>query len=181
VAGADGRSERARVADDARAYAVAHGKPLLDVADLLSHDYAGAPCFDTRDGVPYCQSPDRCEDLPDDGADIPAICQHYTSELHGGHLGSISGGALRMAQAMWLLMARLAEGGPATTATAGPPSPTPDAASATPSLASATPAPASATIPPTAPATGTAVPAPSPTGSAGPAPPAIGLPWLGAG
>lgn len=150
-----------RFNEDARAYAVAHGKPLLDVADLLSHDYAGAACFDTRDGVPYCQTPDRCEDLPDDGADIPAICQHYTSELHGGHLGSVSGGALRMAQAMWLLMARLAAGGPAATATAGPPSQTPDAASATPSAAS----------PPTAPATGTAVPAP----------PAIRLPWLGAG
>ncbi len=98
-----------RFNSDARAYALAHEKPLLDVADILGHDYDGNPCFDTRDGVEYCQTADRCENLPDDGVAIPAICQHYTSELHGGHLGSVSGGALRMAQAVWVLMARLTE------------------------------------------------------------------------
>jgi hypothetical protein len=127
---------------EARAYAVEHGKALLDVADILSHDYAGQPCFDTRDGAAYCQTPDRCENLPDDGLSIPAICQHYTSELYGGHLGSVSGGALRMAQAMWLLAALLADGGTepvptpsASAAPATPSSPTP------PSWPSTTPTP----------------------------------------
>ncbi len=147
----------------ARAYALRHGKPFLDVADLLSHDYAGNPCYDNRDGIEYCQAPGRCENLPDDGYDIPAICPHYTTELYGGHLGSVSGGALRMSQAVWLLMARLAayRGGP--TPTTGLPTPSPSAtAEATQTAWPPTPSPSA-----TAEATQTAwLPTPNPSATA---------------
>ncbi|MCB2205064.1 hypothetical protein KQI65_09970 [bacterium] len=76
---------------------------LFDVADILSHDPAGAPCFDNRDGVTYLT-----ENHPDDGLDLPAICPQYTTETEGGHLGSISAGGIRIAKAFWVLMARIA-------------------------------------------------------------------------
>ena len=34
--------------------------------------------------------------------------EHYTTELDGGHLGSVSGGKIRAAKAFWIVMARLA-------------------------------------------------------------------------
>ena len=90
-----------------RAYALANGKILFDVADILSHDEQGQPCYDNRDGVEYCNN-NRCENYPDDGLDLLAICQDYTTETDGGHLGSVSGGRLRVAKAFWVLMARIA-------------------------------------------------------------------------
>lgn len=86
-----------------REYAIDNGKILFDVADILSHDPDGNPCYDNRDGVPY-----RSENYPDDGMDIPAICQHYTTEINGGHLGSVSAGKIRVAKAFWVLMAQIA-------------------------------------------------------------------------
>lgn len=86
-----------------RLYARGHSKPLFDVADILSHDPQGTPCFDNRDGVTY-----RDESYPDDGLDLPAICPHYTTETDGGHLGSVSAGKIRVAQAFWVLMAQIA-------------------------------------------------------------------------
>ncbi|MBE0411782.1 MAG: hypothetical protein IBX69_18800 [Anaerolineales bacterium] len=50
----------------------------------------------------------NCEDYPDDGLDLPAICQDYTTEVDGGHLGSVSGGKIRVAKAFWVLMAQIA-------------------------------------------------------------------------
>ncbi len=134
---------------EARAYALAHAKPLLDVADLLSHDYEGQPCYDSRDGVEYCQAPGRCENLPDDGHDIPAICPHYTTELYGGHLGNVSGGGLRMSQAVWLLMARLAarRGIPEPTASP-PPSPSSPPPSPEPTGPSPLPSSSATAVPP---------------------------------
>ncbi len=88
-------------------YAIAHGKPLFDVADILSHDPYGNPCYDNRDGVPYSHG-SKSENYPDDGANIPAICQHYTTEVEGGHLGGVKTGSIRVAKAFWVLMARLA-------------------------------------------------------------------------
>jgi hypothetical protein len=90
-----------------RDYAKANSKILFDVADILSHDPSGNPCFDNRDGVPYSDG-NKSENLPDDGLDIPAICQHYTTEVRGGHLGSISAGKIRVAKAFWILMAQIA-------------------------------------------------------------------------
>jgi hypothetical protein len=92
---------------DMREYAAAHSKVLFDVADILSHDPDGRPCYDNRDGVPYSDG-NKSENHPDDGLDLPAICQHYTTEVEGGHLGAVSGGKIRVAKAFWVLMAQLA-------------------------------------------------------------------------
>jgi hypothetical protein len=51
---------------------------------------------------------DRYEDYPDDGLELPAICQHYTTEVDGGHLGDVAVGKIRVAKAFWMLMARSA-------------------------------------------------------------------------
>ena len=90
-----------------RQYAIANDKPLFDVADILSHDPDGNPCYDNRDGVPY-DNGNNSENYPDDGQDYPAICQHYTTETDGGHLGRVSAGKIRVAKAFWVLMARIA-------------------------------------------------------------------------
>ncbi len=93
-----------------RQYANDHGKILFDVADILSHDPDGNPCYDNRDGVPY-----GSENHPDDGLNLPAICPHYTTEVEGGHLGSASAGMIRVAQGFWVLMAQIAGWDPGTT------------------------------------------------------------------
>ena len=90
-----------------RAYAIANEKILFDVAAILSHDPDGNPCYDNRDGVLY-NNGNQSENYPDDGLDIPAICQHYTTETDGGHLGSVSAGKIRVAKAFWVLMAQIA-------------------------------------------------------------------------
>jgi hypothetical protein len=102
-----GSAESDAFNDQMRAYALANGKILFDVADILSHDEQGQPCYDNRDGVEYCNN-NRCENYPDDGQDLLAICQDYTTETDGGHLGSVSGGRLQVAKAFWVLMARIA-------------------------------------------------------------------------
>jgi hypothetical protein len=71
------------------------------VADLESHDPWGNPCHDNRDGIAYDD-----ENEPDDGLQTPAICQHYTGETQGGHLGSV--GKIRLAKAYWIVMAYMA-------------------------------------------------------------------------
>ncbi|HSP80365.1 MAG TPA: hypothetical protein VLQ93_17670, partial [Myxococcaceae bacterium] len=102
-----GTLDGTRFNDQMRQYAVARGGVLFDVADILSHDEQGQPCYDNRDGVEYCGS-NSCENHPDDGLSYPAICQDYTTELEGGHLGSVSAGKIRIAKAFWVLMARMA-------------------------------------------------------------------------
>jgi hypothetical protein len=91
-----------------RQYALDHSKILFDVADILSHRPDGTPCFDNRDGIEYCSMSGQCENYPDDGLDLPAICQEYTTETDGGHLGSVSPGKIRVAKAFWVLMAQIA-------------------------------------------------------------------------
>ena len=110
-----------------RAFALANNKILFDFADIESHDPAGNPCYDNRDGVPY-----KDENYPDDGVNYLAICPNYTSEVNGGHLGSWSIGKIRVTKALWVLMAQIAgwnPGGspiPTSTATAtATPTPTP--------------------------------------------------------
>jgi hypothetical protein len=90
-----------------RDYARRNNKFLLDVAALESHDPWGNPCYDNRDGVPY-SSGNASENYPDDGLNLPAICQHYTRESDGGHLGNPDVGKIRIAKAFWILMARVA-------------------------------------------------------------------------
>jgi hypothetical protein len=90
-----------------REYAINNNKILFDVADIEAHDPDGNPCYDDRDGVEFCGS-NGCENEPDDGQYLPAICQDYTTESNGGHLGSVSAGKIRIAKAFWVLMARIA-------------------------------------------------------------------------
>lgn len=90
-----------------RQYALTNDKPLFDVADILSHDPFGNPCYDNRDGVLY-DNGNTSENYPDDGLDTLAICPHYTTEVDGGHLGNVSVGKIRVAKAFWVLMAQLA-------------------------------------------------------------------------
>jgi hypothetical protein len=90
-----------------RQYARENGEILFDLADIESHTDLGAPCYDNRDGVPYCDMNGKCEDHPDDGIDFPAICQEYTTEPNGGHLGSVSSGKIRIVKAFWVLLARI--------------------------------------------------------------------------
>jgi hypothetical protein len=92
-----------------RQYAIENNKILFDVADLESHTDQGVPCYDNRDGIEYCtMNGNKCENHPDDQQDIPAICQDYTTETDGGHLGSVSAGGIRLAKSFWVLMARIA-------------------------------------------------------------------------
>jgi hypothetical protein len=91
-----------------RVWAQENGVPLLDVADIISHTPGGEPCYDNRDGVPYYLNDRQQENFADDGLDIPAICPQYTTEVSSGHLGSVSAGKIRVAKAMWVMMARLA-------------------------------------------------------------------------
>ena len=91
-----------------RQYARAQGKILFDAADILSHRHDGRPAHDNRDGVPYTSMTGQSENYPDDGFDYPAICQDYTTETDGGHLGSVSAGGIRVVKGMWVLMARVA-------------------------------------------------------------------------
>ncbi len=105
-----GTPESVTFNDQTRQYANDHNKILFDVADILSHDPDGNPCYDNRDGVPY-----GSENHPDDGLDILAICPHYTTEVEGGHLGSASAGQIRVAKGFWVLMAQIAGWDPGTT------------------------------------------------------------------
>jgi len=100
--------------DQMRQYVRANGGNLLDVADIESHDPWGNPCYDNRDGVLY-DTGGNSENFPDDGFRLPAVCQHYTPEINGGHLGNPDVGKIRLAKAFWILMARIAGWNPGTT------------------------------------------------------------------
>jgi hypothetical protein len=116
-----------------RTYASQHNWPLLDIAAILSHDVSGAPCYDNRDGVAYIVNGHVRENYPSDGFNYPAICQQYTSEVNGGHLGSPSAGMIRAAKGWWVLMADIASGGGGT-----PPPPPPPPPPAPPSISAIT-------------------------------------------
>lgn len=91
-----------------RAYCLANDRILFDFAAIESHRPDGTACYDNRDGVPYVAMNGASENHPDDGFDYPAICQDYTTEVDGGHLGSVSAGRIRIAKGLWVLMARIA-------------------------------------------------------------------------
>ncbi len=84
-----------------------NGYMLFDVADILSHTPDGAPCCDNRDGEEYAFGKNS-ENHPDDGLNLPAICPEYTTEVEGGHLGSVSAGKIMVAKAFRVLMAQIA-------------------------------------------------------------------------
>jgi len=91
-----------------REYCAGRGHVLFDFAAIEAHTPQGRACFDNRDGVPYRAMNGQYENYPDDGHDYPAICQDYTTEVDGGHLGSVSAGRIEIAKGLWVLMARLA-------------------------------------------------------------------------
>ncbi len=117
-----------------REYARSNDMILFDVADIEAHTDQGAPCFDNRDGVEYCNRAGNCENYPDDGLETPAICQDYTTETDGGHLGSVSAGKIQIAKAYWVLMARIAGWDPDGASPPAPsvPTPTPDSGAVLP-------------------------------------------------
>ncbi len=71
-----------------REWARENNKILLDIADILSHTPDGQEC---RNSQGYA-----------------IICREYTTESEGGHLGSVSAGKIRVAKAIWILLAQLA-------------------------------------------------------------------------
>ncbi|MEW6649173.1 MAG: hypothetical protein AB1453_03170 [Chloroflexota bacterium] len=71
-----------------RQFARDNNKILIDVADILSHTPEGNACRNSQ------------------GYQI--ICREYTTESEGGHLGSVSGGQIRLAKAVWIMLAQLA-------------------------------------------------------------------------
>lgn len=91
-----------------REYVRKNGLILFDVADIEAHTPDGAPCYDNRDGVEYCTKNGNCENYPDDGLDLPALCREYTTETDGGHLGAVSSGGIQLAKGFWVLMAQIA-------------------------------------------------------------------------
>jgi hypothetical protein len=101
------------VNEQIRDWASRHDLPVLDAADILSHRPDGTQCYDNRDGVAYYAYDSQQENHPNDGLNTPAICQEYTTEADGGHLGSVSQGKIRLAKAVWVMMAQLAGWDPA--------------------------------------------------------------------
>jgi len=92
-----------------RQYARDHGKILFDFAAIESYTQSGQPCYDNRDGVAFTSPTNGAyENFANDGVTHPAICQDYTTEPDGGHLGASSGGMIRTAKAFWVLMAQIA-------------------------------------------------------------------------
>ncbi len=148
--------------NEMRQYAITHNKILFDVADIEAFDENGIPCFDNRDNIQYCSQGDKCENHPSDGINITAICQDYTTEVDGGHLGSVSAAKIRLAKAFWVLMAHVAGWDPALPASTSTP-----AASLTATATSfPTSAPSQTSAPtrtPTLAASPTRSPSPSPT------------------
>ena len=82
-----GTTEATQFNEAMRAYALENDKILFDMADIISHDRNGNECLTNG---------------------YPVICRDYTTELQGGHLGSVSGGQIVMAKAFWVLMAQIA-------------------------------------------------------------------------
>jgi hypothetical protein len=74
--------------DRMRVFAQTNHKILLDVAAIESHRPDGSLCTNAQ------------------GYEI--ICTEYTTETSGGHLGSVSTGKIRIAKAMWVMLAQIA-------------------------------------------------------------------------
>ena len=74
--------------DQMRSWTAQNGKILLDVADIESHTPSGAACRNAQ------------------GYEI--LCANYTTEVSGGHLGSVSAGKIQIAKAIWVMLAQIA-------------------------------------------------------------------------
>lgn len=91
-----------------RQYARDNNRILFDFAAIESYTPSGQPCYDNRDGVAYADLSGASENYPNDNLNLSAICKDYTTEVDGGHLGTVSGARIRAAKAWWVLMARIA-------------------------------------------------------------------------
>lgn len=83
-----GTSQATSFNSQMRTWARDNNKILIDVAAIISHTPAGVPCVNAQG--------------------YPIICREYTTESEGGHLGAVSAGKLRVAKAIWILLAQLA-------------------------------------------------------------------------
>ena len=81
--------------DQMRSWTSTNQKILLDVADIESHRPDGSACRNSQ------------------GYEV--ICLDYTTETEGGHLGSVSAGKIRIAKAMWVMLAQISGWVPGTT------------------------------------------------------------------
>ncbi|MHB8133165.1 MAG: PT domain-containing protein [Anaerolineaceae bacterium] len=81
--------------DQMRSWTSTNQKILLDVADIESHRPDGSACRNSQ------------------GHEV--ICLDYTTETEGGHLGSVSAGKIRIAKAMWVMLAQISGWVPGTT------------------------------------------------------------------
>jgi hypothetical protein len=152
-----GSAESEEFNEQTRQYAIANGKVLFDVSDILSHDPSGNACYDNRDGV-YYDNGNSSENYANDGVNRLAICPQYTTEVDGGHLGSVSAGKIRVAKAFWVLMAQIAGWQPQ-----GVPTPAPTRTPTRTLTSTRTPTPTR--TPTGVPATATLTPTPMPTGA----------------
>jgi hypothetical protein len=84
-----GSNEATQFNQTMRTYAAQNNLPLLDMADIISTAPNGSRCSDAS-------------------GQNPVICKDYTTEANGGHLGSVSGGRIRMAKAFWVMLAQMA-------------------------------------------------------------------------
>lgn len=121
-----------------RQFTSANGKYLLDIADIESHRPDGTPCY-------LVAGDDR----------YPIICEDYTTEVNGGHLGSVSAGKIKIAKGMWILLSVIAGWNPDGSVS---PSPTPTV-TVEPPTPTSTPTPTVIVEPPTP----TLTPSPTPT------------------
>ena len=119
--------------DQMRSWTASNGKILMDVADIESHAPDGSVCRN------------------DQGYEV--ICKNYTTETSGGHLGSVSDGKIRIAKAIWVMLARISGwvpgNQPAPTSTALPSATPTNQVTAQPTTTSSTPPTISPTALPT--------------------------------
>ena len=81
--------------DQMRSWTATNQKVLLDVAAIESHRPDGSICRNSQ------------------GYEV--LCTEYTTESEGGHLGSVSAGKIRVAKAIWVMLAQLSGWVPGST------------------------------------------------------------------
>lgn len=95
-----GTEESQSFNDQMRNFTTINRRILFDLADIESHRPDGSLCTNSQ------------------GYEI--ICKEYTTEISGGHLGSVSAGKIRIAKAIWVMLALLSEWNPDVLATPTP-------------------------------------------------------------
>lgn len=99
-----GTAESTSFNSQMRNWTVQNNKVLFDLADIESHRPDGSLCTNAQG--------------------YPIICKEYTTEVSGGHLGSVSGGKIIIAKAIWVMLAQIAGWNPDGSSTPTPVTPT---------------------------------------------------------